>query len=73
MAYACYALKCAIAPEIPNNAASLAPFRISAPEGSILNAKHPAPVALRHVGLDSRIGEPASANPRHEAETCPAT
>ncbi len=49
MAYACYALKCAIAPEIPNNAASLAPFRISAPEGSILNAKHPAPVALRHV------------------------
>ncbi len=48
-AYACYALKCAIAPEIPNNAASLSPFRISAPEGSILNAPHPAPVALRHV------------------------
>ncbi|NNK77972.1 MAG: hydantoinase B/oxoprolinase family protein [Litoreibacter sp.] len=48
-AYACYALKCAIAPEIPNNAASLAPFEISAPEGSILNAMHPAPVALRHV------------------------
>ena len=48
-AYACYALKCAIAPEIPNNAASLAPFEISAPAGSILNAVHPAPVALRHV------------------------
>jgi len=48
-AYACYALKCAIAPEIPNNAASLAPFKITAPEGCILNAKHPAPVALRHV------------------------
>lgn len=48
-AYACYALKCAIAPEIPNNAASLAPFRISAPEGSIVNAVRPAPVALRHV------------------------
>ena len=48
-AYACYALKCAIAPEIPNNAASLAPFEISAPENSILNAIHPAPVALRHV------------------------
>ena len=48
-AYACYALKCAIAPEIPNNAASLAPFIITAPEGSILNAVHPAPVALRHV------------------------
>ncbi len=48
-AYACYALKCAIAPEIPNNAASLAPFEITAPENSILNAVHPAPVALRHV------------------------
>lgn len=48
-AYACYALKCAIAPEIPNNAASLAPFVITAPEDCILNAKHPAPVALRHI------------------------
>jgi N-methylhydantoinase B len=48
-AYACYALKCAIAPEIPNNAASLAPFEIVAPVNSIVNAVHPAPVALRHV------------------------
>jgi len=48
-AYACYALKCAIAPEIPNNAASLAPFEITAPVDSIVNAVHPAPVALRHV------------------------
>ncbi len=48
-AYACYALKCAIAPEIPNNAASLAPFEVLAPEHCILNAVHPAPVALRHV------------------------
>ena len=48
-AYACYALKVAIAPEIPNNAASLAPFGIKAPENSIVNALHPAPVALRHI------------------------
>ncbi|HEY0213047.1 MAG TPA: hydantoinase B/oxoprolinase family protein [Paenirhodobacter sp.] len=48
-AYACYALKCAIAPDIPNNAASLAPFVVTAPENSIVNALHPAPVALRHV------------------------
>jgi len=48
-AYACYALKCAIAPEIPNNAASLAPFEIAAPENTIVNALHPAPVALRHI------------------------
>ncbi len=48
-AYACYGLKCAIAPEVPNNAASLAPFEVTAPEGCILNATHPAPVALRHI------------------------
>lgn len=48
-AYACYALKCAIAPDIPNNAASLEPFRVVAPENSIVNAVHPAPVALRHI------------------------
>ncbi len=48
-AYACYALKVAIAPEIPNNAASLAPFEVTAPEGTIVNALHPAPVALRHI------------------------
>ncbi|MGB3243833.1 MAG: hydantoinase B/oxoprolinase family protein [Sulfitobacter sp.] len=48
-AYACYALKCAVAPEIPNNAASLEPFVITAPENTIVNAVHPAPVALRHV------------------------
>lgn len=48
-AYACYALKVAIAPDIPNNAASLAPFEVTAPEGTIVNAPHPAPVALRHI------------------------
>lgn len=48
-AYACYALKVAIAPEIPNNAASLAPFEITAPDNTIVNALHPAPVALRHI------------------------
>jgi N-methylhydantoinase B len=48
-AYSCYALKCAIAPNIPNNAASLEPFKVLAKQGSIVNAIHPAPVALRHV------------------------
>lgn len=47
-AYACYALKCVIAPEVPNNAASLAMFTISSPV-NILNAQRPAPVSLRHV------------------------
>lgn len=48
-AYACYAIKCAIAPEIPNNYASLLPFRIVAPSDCILNAQRPAPVSVRHV------------------------
>ena len=48
-AYACYALKCAIAPDVPNNTGSLEPFRITAPEGCILAACRPAPVSVRHV------------------------
>ncbi|GAB5468412.1 MAG: hydantoinase B/oxoprolinase family protein [Rhodospirillales bacterium] len=48
-AYACYGLKCAIAPEVPNNSGSLEPFGVTAPEGCILNAPRPAPVAVRHV------------------------
>ncbi|MEZ0168969.1 hydantoinase B/oxoprolinase family protein [Microvirga sp. TS319] len=48
-AYACYGLKCSLAPEIPNNYGSLLPFQVTAPEGCILNARHPAPVAVRHV------------------------
>lgn len=47
-AYACYALKCALAPDIPNNWASLAPFGVTSP-ANILNAPRPAPVAVRHV------------------------
>ncbi len=48
-AYACYGIKCIVAPDIPNNAGSLAPFKVTAPEDCILNARHPAPVSLRHV------------------------
>ncbi|MEO0371515.1 MAG: hydantoinase B/oxoprolinase family protein, partial [Pseudomonadota bacterium] len=40
-AYACYGLKCAIAPEVPNNTGSLDQFRITAPEGCILAARRP--------------------------------
>ncbi|MFI0849037.1 hydantoinase B/oxoprolinase family protein [Mesorhizobium sp. IMUNJ 23232] len=47
-AYACYALKCVVAPDIPNNAASLAFFTVNSPV-NILNAVRPAPVALRHI------------------------
>lgn len=47
-AYASYALKCVIAPDIPNNWASLEAFTISSPQ-NILNAPRPAPVSVRHV------------------------
>ncbi len=48
-AYACFGIKVVVAPEIPNNWASLLPFRMKIPEGCILNAPRPYPVAVRHV------------------------
>ncbi|MBX6374549.1 MAG: hydantoinase B/oxoprolinase family protein [Acetobacteraceae bacterium] len=48
-AYACFGIKCVVAPEIPNNWASLAPFHMRIPEGCILNAPRPYPVSVRHV------------------------
>lgn len=48
-AYACFGIKCVVAPDIPNNWASLAPFRMIIPDGCILNAPHPYPVSVRHV------------------------
>ena len=48
-AYACFGIKCVVAPEIPNNWASLAPFRMQIPERCILNAPRPFPVSVRHV------------------------
>ncbi len=47
-AYASYGLKCVIAPDVPNNWASLAFFEVTSPI-NILNAPRPAPVSLRHV------------------------
>lgn len=49
LAYTAFALKCVVAPEIPNNAGSLAPFHIATSRGSILNAERPWPVSARHV------------------------
>ena len=48
-AYSVFALRCIIGPDIPNNAGSLAPFRVTAPPNCILNAQPPAPVAMRHT------------------------
>lgn len=48
-AYTTFGVKCAISPEVPNNDGSFQPIRVTAPEGSILNAMHPAPVGARHI------------------------
>jgi N-methylhydantoinase B len=48
-AYTTFGVKCAISPEVPNNDGSFRPVHVSAPEGSILNARHPAPVGARHI------------------------
>jgi len=48
-AYAAFGIKVVVAPEIPNNWASLAPLRMVIPEGAILNAPRPYAVSVRHV------------------------
>ncbi len=48
-AYTCFGVKCAVAPDIPNNYGSLLPITFSAPEGCILNAPRPYAVAARHI------------------------
>ena len=48
-AYTAFGIKVVVAPDIPNNTASLEPFRCVIPEGCILNAPRPYAVAVRHV------------------------
>jgi N-methylhydantoinase B len=48
-AYFTYGMLVALAPELPNNYASLFPFTVSAPPGVILNGEDPDPVSVRHV------------------------
>ncbi|NML46125.1 hydantoinase B/oxoprolinase family protein [Ramlibacter sp. G-1-2-2] len=48
-AYSVFGLKCLIAPDVPNNAASLAPFEVRAEPGSIVDPQRPSPVTARHV------------------------
>lgn len=48
-AYTTFTLRSLLNPDIPNNAGSLAPIRVEAPVGSIVNAVPPAPCTARHV------------------------
>jgi N-methylhydantoinase B len=48
-AYANFAVRSCLDPELPNNWGSLRPVRVTAPEGSVVNCAYPAPVNARHV------------------------
>ena len=48
-AYTTYPLACLLSPDIPHNAGSFLPIRVTAPVDSVLNALPPAPVAARHI------------------------
>jgi N-methylhydantoinase B len=48
-AYTTYGVKVIVSPDVPNNEGAFRPLRITAPEGSILNVRPPAPGAARHV------------------------
>ena len=49
LAYTVFGVNCVIGPNIPCNAGSIGVAKVSAPEGSILNARRPMPVSARHV------------------------
>jgi N-methylhydantoinase B len=48
-AYASFAIKAAVSPEVPHNEGAFRPIHVTAPPGSILNCLEPAAVASRHL------------------------
>ena len=48
-AYTCYPLKCALDPATPRNEGTYRMIHVTAPEGSILNPRRPAPVYARQL------------------------
>lgn len=48
-AYTTFGIKASISPDVPNNEGSFRPVTVTAPEGCILNAVRPAPLAARHI------------------------
>src|SRR5690606_24964148 len=48
-AVAYYALKCLLAPTLPNNAGTFSRIHVTAPEGSIVNPRRPAATGARHT------------------------
>lgn len=47
-AYTAFAVKCVVAPYVPNNEGCFRPIVVQAPQGSVLNARFPAAVGMRH-------------------------
>ena len=65
-AYSTFAIRSCLDPELPNNFGSLAPIKVTAPEGCIVNCKYPAPVNARHVvGMYRADADPQGALSRH--------
>lgn len=50
-----YVFRCLLALDAPNNAGCLVPIQVIAPEGSLVNARSPAPVAGGNVETSQRI------------------
>jgi N-methylhydantoinase B len=50
-----YVFRCLLGLDVPNNAGCLAPIRVIAPAGSVVNAQPPAPVAGGNVETSQRI------------------
>lgn len=50
-----YVFRCLLGLDAPNNAGCLAPVQVLAPEGSVVNARRPAPVAGGNVETSQRI------------------
>ncbi len=48
-AYAAFGIRALLAPDIPNNNASLKAISITAPPGLVVSAQRPSPVTARHV------------------------
>ncbi len=48
-AYSTFAIRSILNPDLPNNAGSLTPIKVRAPDHCIVNAKYPSPVNARHV------------------------
>lgn len=48
-AYSTFAIRSTLNPDLPNNFGSLAPIKVKAPEGCIVNAAYPSPLNARHV------------------------